>query len=122
MPDSPAFAVAGVPDLFFSSKITGTANQLGLKVILAGNTDVLLARAAEGAAIVMLDLSATQLDPVGTIARLKADPATAGIRLIAFANHENTVDIQRAREAGCDEVMTRGAFASALPTILGSIA
>lgn len=122
MPDSPAFAVAGVPDLFFSSKITGTANQLGLKVILAGNSDVLVSRAAEGAAIVMLDLSATQLDPIGTITRLKADPATAGIRIVVFANHENAEGMQQARDAGCDEVMTRGAFASALPAILGSVA
>ncbi len=120
MTDSPAFAVAGVPDLFFSSKITGTASHLGLKIILAGNTAVLLARAAEGAAVILLDLSATQLDPIGMITSLKADPATAKIRIVAFANHENTVDMQRAREAGCDEVMTRGAFSSALPTILQS--
>ena len=120
MIDSPAFAVAGVPDLFFSSKITGTASHLGLKIILAGNTEVLLARAAEGAAVVLLDLSATALDPIGTIGRLKSDPTTAKIRIVAFANHENTVDMQRARDAGCDEVMTRGAFSSALPTILQS--
>jgi CheY-like chemotaxis protein len=121
MPDSPAFAVAGVPDLFFSSKITGTASHLGLKVILAGNSEVLLARAAEGAAIVMLDLSATQLDPIGTITRLKSDPATAEIRIVVFANHENAEGMQRARDAGCNEVMTRGAFSSALPSILQSV-
>ena len=120
MTDSPAFAVAGIPDLFFSSKVTGTASHLGLKIILAGNAEVLVARAAEGAAVVLLDLSATALDPIGTIGRLKSDPATAKIRIVAFANHENTVDMQRARDAGCEEVMTRGAFASALPSILQS--
>jgi CheY-like chemotaxis protein len=118
MPDSPAFAVAGVPDLFFSSKITETARHLGLQVVLAGTADALVARAAGGAAIVLLDLGAAQLDPIGTITRLKSDPATASIRIVAFANHEKTDEIRPAREAGCDEVMTRGAFSSRLPSIL----
>ena len=118
MPDSPAFAVAGVPDLFFSSKITGTARHLGLQVVLAGTADALVARAAGGAAIILLDLGAAQLDPIGTISRLKSDPATASILIVAFANHEKTDEIQQAREAGCDEVMTRGAFSSSLPAIL----
>lgn len=121
MPDSPAFAVAGVPDLFFSSKITETARQVGLKVVLAGTADALVTRAAGGAAIVLLDLGAAQLDPIGTITRLKSDPATASIPIVAFANHEKTDDIRRAREAGCDQVMTRGAFSSGLPAILQKV-
>lgn len=118
MPDSPAFAVAGVPDLFFSSKITETARHLGLQVVLAGTADALVTRAAGGAAIILLDLGAAQLDPIATISRLKSDPATASIRIVAFANHEKTDDIRQAREAGCDEVLTRGAFSSGLPAIL----
>jgi CheY-like chemotaxis protein len=118
MPDAPAFAVAGVPDLFFGSKITETARHLGLQVVLAGTADALVARAAGGAAIILLDLGAAQLDPIGTIARLKSDPATASIRIVAFANHEKTDEIRQARDAGCDEVMTRGAFSSGLPSIL----
>jgi len=122
MPDSPAFAVAGVPDLFFSSKITETARHLGLKVVLAGTADALVTHAAGGAGIVLLDLGAAQLDPIGTITRLKSDPATASIRIVAFANHEKADEMRRAREAGCDEVMTRGAFSSGLPSLLGRLA
>lgn len=121
MPDSAAFAVAGVPDLFFSSKITETARHLGLQVVLAGNSEAIVRRAAGGAAIVLLDLGAAQLDPIGTISQLKSDPATASIRIVAFANHEKTDDIRRAREAGCDQVMTRGAFSSGLPSILQEV-
>jgi CheY-like chemotaxis protein len=104
--------------LFFSSKITETARHLGLQVVLAGTADALVARAAGGAAIILLDLGAAQLDPVATILRLKSDPATASIRIVGFANHEKTEEIRQAREAGCDEVLTRGAFSSGLPAIL----
>ncbi len=118
MPDSPALAVAGVPDLFFSSKISETARHLGVKVILAGTADAVATRAAEGARVVLLDLSAAALDPPTLIARLKADPATASVPIVAFANHEKADEMRQAREAGCDEVLTRGAFSSGLPQIL----
>ena len=121
MPDSAAFAVAGVPDLFFGSKITETARHLGLQVVLAGNSEAVVRRAAGGAAIVLLDLGAAQIDPIGTITQLKSDPATAAIPIVAFANHEKIDDIRRAREAGCDQVMTRGAFSSGIPAILQKV-
>lgn len=110
--------VAGVPDLFFSSKISETARQLGVRVVFAQTQDVLTSRARDGARLVVLDLGAAQLDPLGLIRTLKADESTSATPIVAFANHERTDLITGAREAGCDQVMTRGAFSSGLPAIL----
>lgn len=111
-------AVAAVPDLFFQSKISGTANQLGVTVRFAQTKEALLAQAADGARLVLVDLAAAGLEPVDLIARLKADPATRELPVVAFANHERSDLMEAARAAGCDEVLTRGAFSQGLADIL----
>ena len=106
--------VAGVPDLFFASKIGETARRLGVEVVFAQTAEALERKAAAGADLVILDLSASALDPVGLIGRLKAERAP----VVAFANHEQRELMEAARTAGCDRVMTRGAFSSGLPAIV----
>ncbi len=107
--------VAGVPDLFFSTKISETARHLGVQMVFAQTAEALEARAASGVDLVVLDLGASQLDPVALIGRLKAAGKTP---VVAFANHEHGELMAQARAAGCDQVMTRGAFSSGLPAIL----
>ncbi len=118
MQPSPRTVVAGVPDLFFSSKISETARHLGVQIVFAQTPEALTKRAENGVNLVVLDLGAAQLDPLALIRKLKAQVATAGTTIIAFANHERTDLIEGARAAGCDQVMTRGAFSSGLPAIL----
>lgn len=114
--------VAGVPDLFFASKIGETARQLGVAVEFASSGQVLLEKASTGPSLVILDLGAASLDPIGLIARLKANPTPENARVVGFANHERTDLIEQAREAGCDQVLTRGAFAKDLPGLLSETA
>jgi CheY-like chemotaxis protein len=113
--------LAGVPDLFFASRIGETARQLGVAVEFASSQQTLLAKAAQGPAMVILDLGAAALDPIGVITQLKSDPATKDIRIIGFLNHERTDLLHQARQAGCDDVMTRGAFAKGLPMMLSIV-
>jgi CheY-like chemotaxis protein len=47
------------------------------------------------------------LDGWSATARLKADPATAHIPVIALTAHAMQGDEQRAREAGCDGYVTK---------------
>lgn len=109
--------VAGVSDLFFSSKISATAKQVGALVEFAGSPQTILDKAA-GADLIILDLGQSSLDPLSLIGKLKANPASAHVSLVAFVNHERLDLIEGARQAGCDQVLNRGAFSKELPELL----
>jgi len=54
---------------------------------------------------------------------LSRAPATArGIRVLAFGPHVERTLLQQARDAGADDVLTRGAFDHNMPEILTSLA
>lgn len=110
--------VAGVPDLFFASKIGETARQLGVTIEFASSGQAILEKASQAPALVILDLGAAALDPIALIGRLRSEPASQGVRVVGFVNHERTDLIGQARQAGCDEVLTRGAFTKGLPAML----
>lgn len=52
--------------------------------------------------VILMDLSLPILDGWTATTRLKADPATAHIPVIALTAHAMAIDEQRARQAGCD--------------------
>ena len=107
--------LAAVDDLLFSSKIRTTAKQLGLEIQFLRSPAEILAHARNNPpALAIFDLNSGKTDPIATIAALKADAATAGIRTIAFASHVHTALITAARKAGADEVLPRSAFAGNL--------
>lgn len=110
--------VAGVPDLFFAARIGETARQMGVAIEFASSGQAVLEKAAGAASLVILDLGAAALDPIKLIAQLKAGPALEKARVVGFVNHERTDLIEQAREAGCDQVLTRGAFTKDLPALL----
>jgi hypothetical protein len=45
-------------------------------------------------------------------------PGTPAVRTIGFIDHERTDVMDAARAAGCQEVLTKGGFAHALPRLL----
>lgn len=103
-------------DLFFSSKITGTAAGLGIPIDVAGD----LQRVAEKATTRpytgwIVDLAVPDLAVADVMAALPRDPRP---RVIAFGPHVATARLQEARDAGCDEVMPRSRFTSTLADLL----
>ena len=110
--------IAGVSDLIFTSKIAETARHIGVSVGFAGNQQVLLGKTDPAPALIILDLNLKALDPLSLIRKLKQDPRTAHIPVTAYVNHECTDLIEGAKQAGCDAVLTRGAFSSGLPQLL----
>jgi CheY-like chemotaxis protein len=111
--------LAIVDDLMFASKIKTAAGQLGVVVAFARSSAAALAAMRESApALVILDLNNPRTDPLGTVAAMKRDPATASIRTVGYASHVQTDVIDAAREAGVDEVMARSAFTARLGEIL----
>jgi DNA-binding NarL/FixJ family response regulator len=113
--------LVAVDDLLFSSKIRATAKQANVELTFARSPAEILdqARAAKPS-LVIFDLNSGKTDPVGTLAKLKADPDLSSIRAIGFASHVHTDLIASARSAGADQVMPRSAFAANLAEILMS--
>ena len=123
MPENtPPQVIAGVSDLLFTSKISETARLLGISVGFAGSREALFRKASQAPRLIVLDLNLKPLDPLALIRDLKGNPDLAEVPVTAFVNHECADLIEAARQAGCDEVLTRGAFSSGLPKILGGVA
>ena len=100
-------------DLIFTTKVIGTAQALGLKVVAAGNAS----RIADGKpAVVFVDLSAGDLVAPSALKSYRA--TCPGTPFIAFGSHVDVDALQAARDAGCDEVMPRSRFSAELPQLL----
>src|SRR5271170_3013900 len=111
-----AHVVALVDDLFFQVKIAEAAKQLGVEFRACSTADALVAEVAKGAAkLVVVDLNARS-QPIEAIERLHA--MGLAIPLVAFLSHIQQDLAERARAAGCREVMPRSKFTRDLATIL----
>lgn len=117
--NSPEPGAAGLlisRDLFFSSKITGTAAELGFRVAVEGNMAQAISQiAASPHRCVFLDLESPGLNVPDVIAAL---PQTGRPVVVAFGSHVQTARLQEARDAGCDEVLPRSKFTATLTAIL----
>lgn len=117
VPDGPAGLLLS-RDLIFTSKITGTAQALGHRVVVAGS--VALARAMLGRwapVVVFVDLAAGDL--VGSPSLLQyQEVAPPGTPFVAFGSHVDAEALANARAAGCDPVLPRSRFTSELPALI----
>jgi DNA-binding NarL/FixJ family response regulator len=105
-------------DLIFTSKVTGTARELGHRVLVAGNSALALAMIGQwGPKVVFVDLAAGEVVGIpALIAYRKAAPA--GTPFVAFGSHVDTAALDAARDAGCDPVMPRSKFSAELPALV----
>ena len=111
-----AQVLALVDDLFFQAKLLETARQLGVELRTCATPDALAAEIAAAAPkLIVIDLNA-RTNPLDAIARVHA--SNTGIPLIGFLSHVQVELAERARAAGCRDVMPRSKFTRDLATIL----
>ena len=105
-------------DMIFMSRITGTAQALGLTMKPARSMDVLRNLVAQQwPTCIVIDLANPSLNLVELIKFLKGGGATMP-RLVAYGSHVDTAALKAAREAGCDLVLPRSRFVEELPRAL----
>jgi CheY-like chemotaxis protein len=115
--------LALVDDLFFQAKLTETARKIGvtLKTVASGAALAKMLEAAPDGArvdlprLVIVDLNARQgaLEAIEQLQR-SGNP----IPVIGFLSHVQTDLAERARAAGCKQVMPRSSFTANLSEIL----
>jgi CheY-like chemotaxis protein len=115
--------LALVDDLFFQARLAETARKLGvtLKTVSTGATLVKMLEAAPDGVpgdlprLVIVDLNARQ-GAVEAIEQLQRSGNP--IPVIGFLSHVQTELAERARAAGCKQVMPRSSFTANLSEIL----
>ncbi len=115
--------LALVDDIFFQARMLETAKQVGVELKTVTTGDAFLAEAAASAGVehsaapslLIVDLNARQ----GAMEALERLRALGNSRpVIAFLSHVQVELAERARAAGCREVMPRSKFTQNLPAIL----
>lgn len=71
--------------------------------------------------LILMDLSLPVMDGWEATRRIKADPATQTIPVIALTAHAMKEDEQKAREAGCDDYDTKPVNLSRLLEKMGKL-
>lgn len=111
--------IAAVDDMFFASKIRGTAEQLQVDIRFVRSLESVLTAARETSpALIVADLQSQKVDAVALAKALKGDEELRRIPLLGFLSHV-LADLQReAIRAGFDKVMPRSMFSRDLAAIL----
>jgi DNA-binding NarL/FixJ family response regulator len=109
--------VALAADMIFASKIRGTADAVGVPVMVVTTAGRLIeALKTILPRLVLIDLDTRGLDIGGVIADVRE--ASPDAEILAYVSHVRVDAIEAARVAGAHQVLARSAFTRTLPEIL----
>lgn len=114
MPD----IVALCKDLMFTVKIQQAAKAVGMNARFVASSQAILEAATQSPTAIVLDLALPDVDVLGLIGDLKADPLSKNIPLIGYVPHVQVDLRQSALQRGCDAVVARSVFSEQLPSLL----
>ena len=111
--------LAAVEDLLFKSKISETADQLGVEARFPRSPERLLDALRETPPdLLVLDLNSTRFEPFELLRIVKSDRDLAHVPTVGFLSHVQKDLAVAARASGCDRVVARSAFTRDLPQML----
>jgi CheY-like chemotaxis protein len=114
----PAVGLLLSDDMMFTSRITGTARDLGLSVKPARSLEALSTMIQQPLpSCIIVDLAHPELRIAEFIEGLRSSCA-AMPRVVAYGSHVDTATLREARDAGCDVVLPRSKFVEELPRAL----
>lgn len=108
-------------DLVWATKIKSLADDMGVACRPARNEKMLRDRLADSdVRMILIDLDASDQATkiLGVLRGESAGERERAVKIIAWGPHVAIETLDRARQDGADEVMTRGAFSNALGSIL----
>jgi CheY-like chemotaxis protein len=93
----------------------------GYEVDTAGDAEqAVTAIAANRPALILMDLQLPGIDGLELTRRLKADPATRDIKIIAVTAYAMKGDQEKAIAAGCDAYVTKPIDTRGLPAVIAA--
>ena len=117
MPDRKAILVVG-RNLFFLPRIQNVASPSGYDVKLISTASEFWEAYGESEiALVLVDLEGDR-DTWTAVVRGLRDRVPPNSRIVAFGPHADIESLDLARELGCDAVLAKGEFTSALRKIV----
>lgn len=104
-------------DLFFASKVTGTAQALGLTVRCIAPEALVETITGSDVGLVILDLDCPGVTPAEVMTAISS---ISSITTMAFGPHVHEAKLQAAQTAGFQQVMPRSKFSANLSQLLQS--
>lgn len=105
-------------DLMFGSSVGNVAAQMEKRLrVFSSMNELLKAAPAESPALLLIDLATSGVDVAKAVAWAKSVSATPP-EIIAYGPHVHADKLAAAKQAGCDEVLTRGQFHSQMAEII----
>jgi CheY-like chemotaxis protein len=102
--------------------VTYLMQQHGYEVTTAVDADDAIASIGQTPPdLILMDVQLPGIDGLELTRRLKADPATKSIVIIALTAYAMKGDQEKAREAGCDDYVTKPIDTRALPEIVAKL-
>ncbi len=99
--------------------VTYLVKSLGYDVATAGDAEQAVASiASDRPALILMDLQLPGVDGLELTRRLKGDPKTRDIRVLAVTAYAMKGDEEKALEAGCDGYVTKPIDTRALPALI----
>jgi len=120
--------VAGEPILIVDDNPTNL--KLARVVLAAEGYEVRVAVDAEEALtildgfhprLILMDLQLPGMDGLTLTRRLKGDPATSGVAILALTAYAMKGDEEKARQAGCDGYITKPIDTRTLPAVIAGV-
>ena len=106
-------------DLFFSSKISSTANFCSFAIQIVETQEALTQTAKkEKPQLIIIDLNGRHTQSLKTIKQLKGWSDTSEIPILAYYSHIHTDLRKKAHEAGATWIIPRSTFSHLLANIL----